>query len=82
MQHINRKQVSPEARLVRELGFYRHLLLKASDTSRGVSWPCDPGTYHHDLNCNENNKEYEIKTGPLGAIILQISTSRLLNLME
>ena len=82
MKHINSRQVPPEARIIRELGFSRHLLRRASDTSRGVCWPCDPGTYHHELNCNENDEECEIEAGPLGATILWISTSRLLKLME
>ena len=82
MQHINSRQVPPEARLIRELGFSRHLLRRASYTRTGVRWTCDPGTYHHELNCNENDEECEIEAGPLGATILRISTLRLLKLME
>ena len=82
MQHINIRQVPQDTRLVIELGFSHHLLLRASDTRRGVHWPCGHVIYHHELNCNENDEECEIEAGPLGATILRISTSRLLKLME
>ena len=82
MQHINSRHVPPEARLVGELGFSRHLLRRASDTRRGIRWPFETGTSHHELNCNENGEECDIEAGPLGATILRISTSRLLELME
>ena len=82
MQHINIRQVPPEARLVRELGLSHHLLRRDSDKRRGVHCPCDPGIYQHQLNCNEKEEEYKIKAGPLGATILRMSTSRILKLME
>ena len=82
MQYINSRQVPPEACLVRDIFFSRHLLRRASYTKRGVCWPCDPGTYHHELNRNDNDTEFDIEGGPLGATILQISTSILLKLVE
>ena len=82
MQHINSRQAPPEEHLVRELVFYRHSLCRASDTRRGVLWLCEPGTYHHELNCNENDKECKSEAVTLGATIPRISTSILLKLMD
>ena len=45
-----------------------------------MCWPFDPGTYHHEINYNEDEKECGIEAGTLGATILRISTSRLLRL--
>ena len=82
MKHINSRQVPPEARLIREIGFYHHLLQRDSNTRRGICWTCDPSTYHHELKCDEKDEECEIKEGTLGDTILKIITSRLLNIME
>ena len=82
MQHINIRQMMLKTRLVGELGLSRHLLRRASDTRRGIHWPFETGTYHHDSSCNENGEECDIESGTLGATILRISTSRILKLME
>ena len=82
MHHTNSRQVPQEECIIRVLGFSRHLIYRASDTRRGIRCPFDTGIYHHEINCNENDKEREIKAGPLGSTIPRIITSRLLKLMD
>ena len=89
VQHIDSCRVPPEARLVSELGFSRHLLRKASGTGRSVQWSLDAEIRRRLHKESEEieidrtrEEECEIGAGPLGATLLRMNTSRLLELME